>query len=264
MLALCKSVELLALGLVSSSSIPETARRIRVAPILIACAVGFVAGEVIASVLIAAVSSLSHFPGGFTALAKAVRPPWWSIVLGLVGLWVGFLGAIYVATVHGHLSPLAHQWRPTWRDLWFVPLGVACQYGIDLVYYPFHLKHLNKPITHLFGGAHGATFVLVVVLSTFVAPIVEEWFFRGVLYRTLNEGFRGAGNAVGATLAVGLSAILFALAHGEPLQFAGLALFGVVLALVLRRTQRLVPSIVTHASFNAVAMVSVVAHRLGH
>jgi hypothetical protein len=38
----------------------------------------------------------------------------------------------------------------------------------------------------------------------------------------------------------------------------------VVLALVLKRTQRLAPCIVTHMSFNAVAMVSVISQRLGH
>jgi membrane protease YdiL (CAAX protease family) len=64
--------------------------------------------------------------------------------------------------------------------------------------------------------------------------------------------------------AVVLSACLFALAHGEALQFVGLALFGVVLALVLRRTQRLIPSVITHVSFNAVAMVGLIVQRSGH
>jgi membrane protease YdiL (CAAX protease family) len=44
----------------------------------------------------------------------------------------------------------------------------------------------------------------------------------------------------------------------------GLALLGVVLAVVLRRTRRLVPSIATHVSFNAVAMVGLIMQRAGH
>jgi len=47
-------------------------------------------------------------------------------------------------------------------------------------------------------------------------------------------------------------------------QFAGLALFGVVLAVLVQRTKRLVPSFVTHASFNAVALVALIAQRSGH
>ena len=66
------------------------------------------------------------------------------------------------------------------------------------------------------------------------------------------------------TLGVLISAVLFGLAHGEPVQFAGLALFGVVLAVLVQRTRRLVPSFVTHASFNAVALVALMAQRAGH
>jgi membrane protease YdiL (CAAX protease family) len=39
---------------------------------------------------------------------------------------------------------------------------------------------------------------------------------------------------------------------------------GVILAVVVKRTQRLVPSIITHASFNAVALASLIAQRSGH
>jgi membrane protease YdiL (CAAX protease family) len=37
-----------------------------------------------------------------------------------------------------------------------------------------------------------------------------------------------------------------------------------VLGIVVKRTQRLVPSMLTHASFNAVALVSLIAQRAGH
>jgi membrane protease YdiL (CAAX protease family) len=61
-----------------------------------------------------------------------------------------------------------------------------------------------------------------------------------------------------------VSACLFGLAHGEAVQFVGLALFGVVLAVLVQRTKRLVPSFVTHVSFNAVALVALMAQRAGH
>jgi membrane protease YdiL (CAAX protease family) len=235
-----------------------------VAPILVGCVVGFLAGEIFASVLILVAAVLSHFPGGYAAISTATVPPWWSVALGLVGLWAGFASAVYLATVHGHLKPLRNQWRPRLGDLWCVPFGVGCQFVIDLLYAPFHFKKMNAPVNHIFGAAHGAAFALLVVLTVFVAPVFEEWFFRGVLYRTLDEGCKGFAPALRTSCAVALSAILFALAHGEALQFVGLALFGVVLALVLRRTQRLVPSVITHMSFNAVAAVVLINQRLGH
>ena len=233
-------------------------------PILLGCLVGFLLGEIVASLLIELGVQLAHFPGGYQAISTASVPPWWSNALGLVGLWCGFLTAIYFATTRGNLRPLPSQWRPRASDLYYVLLGVACQFGIDLLYRPFHFKSFNNPVTHLFGGAHGATFVLLVVMTTLLAPIFEELFFRGVLYRTLHDGLSRVAPRAGAVGAVVLSACLFALAHGEALQFVGLALFGVVLALVLRRTQRLIPSVITHVSFNAVAMVGLIVQRSGH
>lgn len=242
----------------------ESTDRVRVGPILLGCLVGFLLGEIVASALVALGAQLAHFPGGFQAVTKANVPPWWANAMGLVGLWCGFLAGIYYATVHGKLVPLPNQFRLRVSDLSFVVLGVACQYAIDLGYYPFHVKGLNKPVKHLFGAAHGATFVLLAVMTVFLAPIFEEWLFRGVLFRTLDDGFRRVLPKLGTVAAVVVSACLFALAHAEGLQFVGLALFGVVLALVLLRTQRLAPSILTHMSFNAVAMVGLVVQRSGH
>jgi membrane protease YdiL (CAAX protease family) len=235
-----------------------------VGAILLGCLVGFLAGEILASALVTIATNLTHFPGGFTALSVSSAPPWWSNALGLVGLWCGFASAIYFAAVRGRLAALAHQWRPRPGDAIYVLVGVGCQFGVDLIYYPFHFKKLNGPVTHLFGAAHGATFVLLVVMTTFLAPVFEEWFFRGVIFRTLDEGLVGVSPRAATAIAVAASAVLFALAHGEPLQFAGLALFGVVLALVIHRTRRLVPSVITHVSFNAVAMVGLIVQRSGH
>lgn len=83
------------------------------------------------------------------------------------------------------------------------------------------------------------------------APLVEELFFRGLLLRAL----------LGRTpvpVAVVISALLFGLAHFEAVQFAGLAAFGVILALLAWRTGRLMPGIGAHAAFNMAAVFSVV------
>ena len=240
------------------------ADRPRVAPILVASFIGFLAGQVVALLLNTLGVAVTHYPGGMNALSKAANPPWWSNALSLLGLWTGFAAAIYYAHREGHLRALPDQWRPRWSDLSYVVVGVACQFIIDAVYAPFHLKSLNHPVNHLFKAAHGPGFVLIAIMTTLIAPFFEEWLFRGVVFRAIAEGVRGVSTRVAVTVGVSVSACLFGLAHGELLQFAGLTAFGVVLALIVCRTKRLVPSFITHASFNAVALVAIIAQRAGH
>lgn len=242
----------------------ETVERPRVWAIMVAGFVGFLAGQILGAVFELIGATLAHYPGGLSALSNVVSPPWWANVAGLLGLWIGFGAAIYFAYHYGNLGSLPHQWRVRPSDLVYVALGVACQFIVDAAYIPFNVHHLNRPVNHLFGSVVGASFVLLVVMTGFLAPIMEEWLFRGVLFRALSEGGRRGATRSSVVFGVLVSAALFALAHGEPLQFAGLFFVGVVLATLVWRTKRLVPSIVTHMSFNGVAIAALISQRSGH
>ncbi len=91
---------------------------------------------------------------------------------------------------------------------------------------------------------------------------MEELFFRGLLLKALVRLFtplRAAGGArvVGVVLAVVVDGLLFGLAHGEWVQLAGLAAFGMILAAVSYRTGRLGMNMVAHGTFNLVAIVAI-------
>jgi membrane protease YdiL (CAAX protease family) len=242
----------------------ETVERPRVLAIVLACFVGFLVGQILGALFELVGTSLSHYPGGLSALSNATSPPWWANALGLLGLWSGFGAAIYYAYSYGNLRALPNQWRARPTDVYYVGLGVACQFFVDLVYIPFHVRHLNGPVNHLFGSVVGASFVLLIVMTTFLAPIMEEWLFRGVLFRALSEGGPRGGSRATVVLAIVVSAALFALAHAEARQFAGLFLLGLVLAGLVWRTRRLVPSVVTHMSFNGVAIAALIHQRSVH
>ncbi len=254
---------MLAWGTVSPLDDRPATTRVRASAVLMAALAGFALGELVATALIALGAGVAHYPGGLSALAHASAPPWWVNVLSLAGLWSGFAVAIVVATRYAGLAALAHQWRLRASDVLYVGLGVVLQLAVDVAYAPFHLHTFNQPVNHLFGGSRGLSFALLGLLTVIGAPIMEEWFFRGVLFRGLAAATAGAGRW-GLAGAVILSALLFALAHGEPLQFAGLAALGVVLAVLVVRTRRLMPSVITHMSFNAVAFAALVAQRGGH
>jgi len=236
----------------------------RVVAIIAMAFAGFVLGQIVATVLDALLVAATHYPGGVNALSKASEPPWWSNVVGLAGLWVGFALAIYLAHHRGGLRPLEGAWRPRRYDGLFIVLGVACQIAVGVAYTPFHFKNMNTPVNHIFGAAHGPQFALLAFMTVLGAPLMEEWLFRGVVFRSLDAGFAPRWGRAGTVSAVVLSALIFAAAHAEWLQFPGLAFLGIVLAVVVYRTRRLLPSFLTHAGFNALTMGSLILQRLHH
>lgn len=88
----------------------------------------------------------------------------------------------------------------------------------------------------------------VVIASVLLAPVCEETIYRGVLLHGLNDG----QSAVKAVL---LSALAFMLMHMNPLQIVFQLAMGVLCGFIALRSERLLPSILTHASGNALALI---------
>lgn len=236
----------------------------RVVGIVVMALVGFIVGQVLASVLDTVVAAIVGYPGGVTALSGASEPPWWANAFGLAGLWVGFGVAIVYAHRRGQLVPLKGAWRPRRIDVAYVALGVGLQIVVGLAYLPFHFKNMDTPVNHLFGSAHGTSFALLAVMTVLGAPLMEEWLFRGVIFRALDIGMSSRWGRSGTVVAVVVSGFIFAAAHAEWLQLPGLFFLGVVLAVIVKRTQRLLPAMLTHVGFNALTMASLISQRVHH
>ena len=234
---------------------------------LVIAVVGFVVGQVAALFLLEVVAAGLGDSARLGQIATMSAPPVWYVASSLVGLWVGFFGAPWLASrVRGTGRPAADlgvRFRPV--DLVGVVVGAGGQVVVSALYAPFvnHLHNFEGPTNRLTGGAHGAGFLLVAVLTVVGAPFMEELFFRGLLLRGLLRllvpvgAERQAARRLGLVGAVVLDAVLFGLAHGEVEQFAGLALFGAALAYVSYRTGRQGMNMVAHATFNLLAVVSV-------
>jgi hypothetical protein len=220
-------------------------------------------GDAAAGYLVAFVAS-GVFAAGWTLVSGDRRDTLGLAVAGLAGLWLGMGGAVWIASRRKGSGDLG-------RDMGFallpsdVPLGIvaglASQFVlVPLLYLPFRLRdpsldrRLEEPARDLSNLAHGPAFVVLTVLIVVGAPLVEELFFRGLLLRSLAA-------RVGPAAAIPVSALAFGLAHYQPLQFLGLAAFGVVLAVMAWRTGRLGPGLVTHAVFNLATMVALSQQR---
>jgi len=98
--------------------------------------------------------------------------------------------------------------------------------------------------------------LLIFVLASIVAPIVEETIFRGVLYRHLRELTRGLGIIVSVALSGLISSFIFAVIHPQGLLAVPLLTalaWGFVLAREWRGT--LVPSMVAHGLNNGLVLL---------
>jgi membrane protease YdiL (CAAX protease family) len=220
--------------------------------------IGFAAGLLI-SLLTAGIaeSATGYRPQSTGPIPVAV------IAANVGGLWIGLVGAAIFASRRHGTGDVSSDYGFRVATWWDLPLGaaigLACQYGlVPALYLPFQSfdrslsQQLSKPVHQDTGSVHTAAAAIVVLLVLAAgAPLVEELFFRGLLLRSLL-------GRIPVAPAIVASALLFALAHFEAIQFAGLAVFGIVLGYLAWRTGRLGPSIGAHIAFNAAAVLSVV------
>jgi uncharacterized protein len=261
-------------GLVSDPLGPPPRTRSAAWRWILYAAIGFLVGQVVGAVFgIVAGDIAGKNAAQMKAITAASVPPEWYVLSTLAGLWVGFFGAPWLASrrqgTRNLVADLGLRFR--WVDLWGIGIGVAAQVVIALLYAPFrhHIHNFDAPTQKLTGGAHGAGFLVVALATVLLAPFMEELFFRGLLFKALARLFTPNGPAttrargVAVVVAVIVDGLLFGLAHGEWVQFAGLALFGAVLAAISYRTGRLGMNMVSHASFNLVAVVAILSQRGG-
>lgn len=183
------------------------------------------------------------------------------------GLWLGFL-VLPLLWARGHGGPARHLGLAArWVDL---PLGLAVGLASTVVTAVIssaaltrsQQETLESKAGEVVERAQGAAAVVLLVLSLCVlTPLAEEVFFRGLFFGSL----RRMMNPWVAVLAGGLA---FGPVHfsGGPgrvvaVQIGLLGLFGVALCALAQRTGRLGASIVAHATFNTVTVVSLLVGR---
>lgn len=146
-----------------------------------------------------------------------------------------------------------------------VPLGIAVGVVmqlvvVPLVYWPLlrvlgtdadEVERLARELADSARGASGVAMFLV--MTCVMAPVVEEVLYRGVLQRGVGRRDALAGVAV--------AALVFGIAHFQPLQFVGLALFGAVAGLLALSTGRLGPAVIAHVAFNATTAIPLIWRR---
>ncbi|MGH2629390.1 MAG: lysostaphin resistance A-like protein [Actinomycetota bacterium] len=109
------------------------------------------------------------------------------------------------------------------------------------------------------GNLHGFQLVVFALFAVIVAPVTEEFLFRGLIYRSIRDRY-------GVPLGAVVSALLFGAIHfvagdawtGTVALQVTMVVTGLGLALVYERRRTLLAPIAGHAAFNLIAVVVVV------
>lgn len=88
----------------------------------------------------------------------------------------------------------------------------------------------------------------LIAMATIVAPIAEEFIFRGYLYGVMRR-------FLGRIPGIMISSILFAAMHLHLPSMPGLTVLAVMLCLLYERTGSLWSNIIVHATFNTISIV---------
>ncbi|KQR24016.1 hypothetical protein ASF79_01900 [Agreia sp. Leaf335] len=219
-------------------------------------AVGFVAAFIFITLLIAWLRGAIYYdPHAVLLLSYAV-------------VWAPFLGAVVVACYLRGTGSLARDigLRITWLDLFFgVGAGLLARAVAGIIEIALTGRMVGLGVT--FGDTvYDAWWLFGTILApVLIAPFIEELFFRGLMQRAVQQVSTGLlGSRAATTIAILLSALLFALLHltqaSNPtaalILGASAFVFGLAAATIAGITGRIGGSVVAHIVFNGTLVLT--------
>ncbi|MEX0984438.1 MAG: type II CAAX endopeptidase family protein [Actinomycetota bacterium] len=192
-------------------------------------------------------------------------------VAGVIALDIVFLVSlmVWLRNVHpGSWAAIGIRWRArtaavgvVFGAILYAVAAGALAFGLQWIYEQV-VGHPVQAPEQMPQGLGDAGTVAFVILAVALAPVVEEVFFRGVLYRSIRDRFGVAAGLVG-------SSVVFGVVHVQPGPVADAVLLqsvmvftGVGLALIYERAGNLLASIAAHAAFNAIGVTLILQARV--
>jgi uncharacterized protein len=187
--------------------------------------------------------SAKHLPPGLTIADTAVQD-------------VGFVAvAVFFAQLSGRAVDAAmFGLRPTrlWRAAWLAFVTLAGFLVFTLIWTSVFNASKEKLLEQLGANETTALLVLSAALTCVIAPIAEEFLFRGFIFTSLRS-WRGVWPAAVIT------GLLFGAVHAgsaPAVDLVPLAVLGLGLCLLYRATGSLYPCIAAHCVNNTIAFGS--------
>jgi uncharacterized protein len=176
------------------------------------------------------------------------------------------LGLFLILRVHAPLASLREFLAIRGTHAGFYPLavllGVAVEIPAILVQefirrrYPEELVH-SSMLTEIASASLPQRIATGAVLIA-LGPFLEEVFFRGAIFKPMERKYTDARSIV-----IGLTAVLFALAHFNWRELISLAMVGLVLGYLRQASGSIIPGVLLHATINGVAFYSLLTEAPG-
>ncbi len=186
-------------------------------------------------------------------LSRKIPGEWFNIICRLFMLIPCFVGFAVLKRTYPKVSLgdslSVHKFKPVLVPI-LIFLPYCAQQFLGVVATP-----LNSFISTLFGSYDpgyssymGTKEIMFTFLSSVVlAPIIEEFMFRGVIMKLLER--------YGLLRAVIYSSLIFALMHLDPTSFVMVFCLGVIFALVKYMSGSIWPAVLMHASNNFLSLL---------
>jgi membrane protease YdiL (CAAX protease family) len=129
-------------------------------------------------------------------------------------------------------------------------IAVNTLYSLIIINFHLHIQTNDQVVLNR-GRVLPISTYTTLAAAVLIAPICEEVFFRSFIFMGLRRGMTLA-------LSVVISALIFAVAHGDPGSFPVLFVIGLALAIIRWRTCSIWPSIILHMLNNATSALLII------
>jgi uncharacterized protein len=216
---------------------------------------------------------LALFVGGFAALPvfESIRSEDLANVVASILVSAIILGALllWLGRFHAGWRRVVGSPKRIWPEL---RAGLA----FGLVLYPAIVFVVGVAFTLILQAVSGHAvdvpdqvgtrlswigIVLTVFYALVLAPVGEELFFRGILFRSIRDRHGFALGALASGLAFGLVHYVPAAWQNSILLMSVMVCTGIALAWLHDRRRNLLTNIVAHATFNVIGLLAILAFR---
>ena len=145
--------------------------------------------------------------------------------------------------------PEPDPWKvPVWKYLFPAILGITAGIALNNILILSNISSISAAYQTTAEGLYAAPLPVEVIGLGVLIPILEECLYRGVIFRRLRD-------LMDAKKAILFSALIFAVVHGNIVQFLYAFVFGLILSYVYETFESIKAPIVLHCAANLCSVV---------